>query len=624
MCYNFFAMKSNWDNPFKLDPAKITNPKLRFWVRIFGGLLERLFRFPALARIYNGAKAISGGASFSCNVLEAMGITWSEGRRAGASGSPIPAEGPVVVVANHPFGGIEGVLMLAMLEKYRPDAKVLVNFMLSIIPELRKDFLFVNPFGGNDAKRENMRSMKASLKWLEEGHVLAVFPAGEVSSMDRKAGFVRDIPWSTTIARMIRKSGATVVPIFFEGDNGRFFNFMGRIHPRLRTALLPHELVNKRGRHLRMEFGEPIAPRELSAYATDESLTTFIRLRTYILADRVHGGAAAGGAEEVKQESEDGRTPIIPPVDTEKMRDELATLPSEARLCEGDGLVAYIAKAQEIPSCLREIGRLREVTYREVGEGTGAEIDIDSYDEYYRHLLLWNPEKMEIAGAYRLGLTDEILPERGVEGLYVRTCFVFDREFIDAVSPAIELGRSFIRKEYQRAFSSLLLLWKGICTFIVRNPRYVSLFGPVSISNDYSDSSKEIIMRSMRLSAFDGEHSNLVGAKLAPKPIPPREWLLPEYDFIFADMDAADRLVREIEPDGRPMPILVRQYLKMGGKVLRFNVDPDFNYCIDGMVDIKVAEADERMMRRYMGSEQFAGYRALHGYGTGGDSGKAV
>lgn len=611
-------MNKKPDNPFRLEPSKIGNPKLRAFVRVFRLPLELIFRFRGLKRIYFKARAIGGTASFPRRVLAAMGVTWSEGRGAGAEGPPIPESGPVVVVANHPFGGIEGVVMLAMMEHYRSDSKVMVNFMLSIIPELRKDFLFVNPFGGKDAKRENMKSMKDSLKWLEAGHVLVVFPAGEVSSRDRASGLVRDIPWSTTIARMARKTGAAVVPVFFDGDNGWFFNFAGRIHPRIRTMLLPHEFVNKRNRRLRVEFGDAIPSREMAQYDTDEKLTAFLRLRTYILADRIREtgeavqDAAAGAPGNVTRKAVAAQAEIIPPVAPEAIADDIARLPAESLLCEGDGLRAYVAPASAIPNALREIGRLREITYRKVGEGTNSEIDLDSYDNYYLHLFLWHDERREIAGAYRLGLTDAIVGEKGVDGLYIRTCFKFGMDFIDAIAPAIELGRSFVREEYQRSFSPLMLLWKGICTYVTRNPRYECLFGPVSISNAYSDASKEIMMRSLMLSARSRELDGLVESKLAPKPLQKREWMLPEYDFLLADMDVAAKLVHEIEPDGRQIPILVKQYMKMGGKVVRFNVDPDFNYCIDGMVAIRVSEADPRMMRRYMGAEAFAEYCKMH------------
>ncbi|MBR0055714.1 MAG: lysophospholipid acyltransferase family protein, partial [Kiritimatiellae bacterium] len=461
-------MNNQGENLFRLDPAKIANPGLRLWVRLFRGLLERIFRFPALNRLYAATRALDGPACFSSKVLSAMGVTCHVGRSAGADGNPIPAEGPVVVVANHPYGGIEGVVMLSLMAQWRDDAKVLVNFMLSIIPDLRKDFLFVNPFGGANAKRENMASMKAGLKWLSEGHVLVVFPAGEVSSRDRATGLVRDIPWSDTVARMVEKTSATVVPIFFGGDNGRFFNFMGRIHPRLRTLLLPHELVNKAGRPVRVEVGDAITPREWAPFAAAGKLTTFLRLRTYILAERLAARPAAPDNASSPAAASSARphaprqAEIVPPVPPDELAAEIASLPAESLICEGDGLEVHCARSSQIHKCLREIGRLREVTYREVGEGTNAEIDLDKYDDYYLHLFLWNPEKREIAGAYRMGLADDIVAAHGVKGLYTSTCFDFDLPFIDAIGPAMELGRSFVRREYQLAFSSLMLLRKGI------------------------------------------------------------------------------------------------------------------------------------------------------------------
>ncbi len=592
-------MKNSGDKLFKLDPSAIENRALRFAARLSRGLVERILCFPELNAIYDKTKTLDGDLSFSDKVLQAMGVTWD---LSATSDNPIPAEGPVVVVANHPFGGIEGVLLVALLEKWRPDSKVLVNYLLGAIPELRSSFFFVNPFGGPNAKRENLKSMRTSLQWLASGHLLATFPAGEVSSVSLRKRLVRDNVWSPTIARMVRRTGATVVPIHFSGGNGFLFNLLGLIHPRLRTLQLVRQFVNKTGRKLQVQVGQPITPREMEPFADDDSLSAFLRLRTYVLGEREQAKAAAApGPQQAR---------IVDPVDGAALAAEIAALPPETRMCEGEGLVVYCAEAPAIPQVLREIGRLREVTYREIGEGTNAEIDLDQYDAYYRHVFIWNPAAREIVGAYRMGLADEILAEKGVEGLYTHTCFKFGPELVERLQPAIELGRSFVRREYQKAFSSLMLLWKGIVAFVARHPKYRSLFGPVSISNDYLEASRQLMMRALRASHFDGELAPLISPRCAPRKAGRAEWALPEYDAVTGDLEQVSKLVQEIEPDQKAIPVLLRQYVKMGGRILCFNVDPAFNFSLDGFIAISIPDIDPRVLKRYMGTEEFAAYMA--------------
>ena len=601
-------MNSDHGDPlFKIDPAAIGNPLLRTAARISRPLVERTLCFPALNRIYAATQGMDESLSFPRRVLKAMNVTWTVGEPA----VPPPKEGPVVIVSNHPFGGIEGVLLVALLEAYRDDAKVMVNYLLNAIPDLRRHFFFVDPFGGPDAKRANLKSMKASLKWLEEGHVLAAFPAGEVSSIDLRAGFVRDNVWSPTIARMARKTGATVVPVFFEGGNGAFFNLAGLVHPRLRTLLLPRQFVNKANRELRVEVGQPITPREMEPFDTDEKLTAFLRMRTYVLGERPSAkpprrDGASPAAAKPRQ------APVVDPVPPEELAAEIAALPPEAFLCDGEGLSVYCATAAQIPRALREIGRLREVTYREIGEGTNNEIDLDAYDDYYRHLFIWNASTREIVGAYRLGLADEIVPRFGVKGLYTHTCFRFGDDLVSRLQPAIELGRSFVRREYQRAFSSLMLLWKGISVFVARNPRYKTFFGPVSISNDYLEASRGMMIRSLRATNFANGLSRFVRSRVAPRRLGRSEWQLPEYAPLVGDLEIVSRMVQEIEPDQKGIPVLLRQYVKLGGKVLCFNVDPAFNFCVDGLIAVHIPNADARVLKRYMGPDDYAAYQAAH------------
>jgi putative hemolysin len=252
---------------------------------------------------------------------------------------------------------------------------------------------------------------------------------------------------------------------------------------------------------------------------------------------------------------------------------------------------------------VREIGRLREVTFRAVGEGTGNEIDLDAFDPYYMHLVMWNTDRQEIVGSYRLGLTDTITGEHGIKGLYTRTLFKFDARLMEKLPPTIEMGRSFIRIEYQKAYTSLFLLWRGIATFIVRNPHYRALFGPVSITNEYREASRCMILASMRQTCMDAELAPLVKPKFPPRPPRRAEWSLKEYRYLLNDIEHVAEYVSEIEPDGKDIPVLLRQYLKLGGRILSFNADPDFSSVVDGLIVVDLARTPLKTLRRYMGND---------------------
>ena len=598
-------------NLFRIDTSKIANPLLRVGAGLSRPLIEHTLCFPQLNRIYNKTFDLDENMSFTNRVLNVMNVQWDVGNQ---DDTVIPKEGPLVIVANHPFGGIEGLLMISMLERYRPDAKVMANYILGVMPEIRDRFFFVDPFGGPESKRANLSAMKASLKWIEEGHALAVFPAGEVSSIDLKTGKVRDPAWSPTIARMVRRTKATVLPVFFTGNNGAFFNMAGIIHPRLRTLLLPKQFVNKRNHRIHVELGPSIPWHDMEEYATDEELIQYLRLRTYVLGERESAQPPKKflGLKAKSAPRKPYQAPIVDAVPPEELEAELNSLPESALLLESKGMAVYHGRAHEIPKCLREIGRLREVTYRAVGEGTNHEIDLDAYDEYYVHLFIWNREKREIVGAYRLGLADEICGRLGVRGLYTVTCFKYDSRLIDRIQPCIELGRSWVRVEYQRAFSSLLLLWRGICAFIIRHPHYTTLFGPVSISSDYLDTSRNMILRSLRLSNFEKDLARLVRPRHRLRKAKKAEWNRADFDSYIDDLDLVSKMVQDIEADQKGIPILLRQYIKMGGKFLAFNVDPEFNYCLDGLIAVNLLKCDPKMMSRYMGAEEFAKYVAMH------------
>ncbi|MGI5868816.1 MAG: lysophospholipid acyltransferase family protein [Kiritimatiellia bacterium] len=600
------------DRVFKIDPATapvgMRNPIAR-------RIVERAVGLHKLDKILSDGRRIheeDASRHFCDDILLGMDVQVvvpdeDRGR--------IPRTGPVIVASNHPFGGIEGVVMLSILNSVRPDAKVMANYLLQLIPEMRDMFIPVNPFGSSKAAKQNIKPLLETMKWLRDGHVLGVFPSGEVSSIDLRSGSVRDPAWSTTIAGIARKTGATIVPMFFAGRNPALFQIAGLVHPRLRTVMLPTMTSKKTSSTIEVFIGSPIAPAEVAKFKDDEDLTKYMRLRTYSLAGRATKSPRHRllRLRRLRKQAANVPEEILAETPVEAIEADIATLPPEAHLLDGAGLQVFIAKLPESSAILREIGRLREITFRAVGEGTGRKIDIDVFDSHYHHLFLWNTKNRQVVGAYRLGLADEIVARFGVRGLYTNTLFKFNEKLLRRFQPAIELGRSFVRPEYQRNFAPLLFLWKGIGAFIGRNPQYANLFGPVSITADYRDTSRNMLLRSLRLSNFSTELSRFVKPRRKPRKSKVREeWQNPDFQPFISDVDEVSTIIQDIEKDGKGIPILIRQYLKLGGKILAFNLDTDFSDVVDGLILIDLRKTDPRTRARYMGDEADGLFREHH------------
>jgi putative hemolysin len=307
-----------------------------------------------------------------------------------------------------------------------------------------------------------------------------------------------------------------------------------------------------------------------------------------------------------------GREEVAAPVRPELLAEEVARLPLDRCLAESGDLAVYVGTAGEMPHLLREVGRLRELTFRRVGEGTGRSVDLDRFDRYYEHVLLWNRNRRELVGGYRAGNTAGIVAEHGIGGLYTSTLFRYDERVFQKLGPALELGRSFVRPEYQRQYAPLLLLWKGIARLVAMRPKTPVLFGAVSISKDYSEASREMIYR-----YFDARMrgDGLAGLISARRPFRPP--LLARRDCratcrALRDLEELSQQIVRLETDGKGLPILLRQYAKIGGKMLSFNVDRKFSSVLDGLVVVDLRKTEPAVLDRYMGRESAAKFRQFH------------
>ena len=520
----------------------------------------------------------------------------------------IPENGSLIVVSNHPYGGLDGLILASLMGKIRRDIKILANYLLRAIPEIQDLLFYVDPFEKNQACIRNVCTVKRSINWVKQGGVLALFPSGEVSSFDVKTGRVNDPVWNPQIARIIRNTSANVLPVFFSGANSKWFQLAGLIHPRMRTLLLPREMIRGAMRKIHVRIGNPISAKRLMKFNNDQDLINSLRFRTYNLR---HGSSSYESIPLNFDTKSNSKAEVFRRSNTACL--EFEKLPSKQLLMETRDFVVGVAWAEQIPNLMQLIGRYREECFRAAGEGTGKEIDIDLYDNYYRHLILWHKTNREIAGAYRLGEVDVILPRYGIKGLYTHTLFKIDVRLFRQIGPALELGRSFIRREYQKKYAPLLLLWKGIGAFIAQNSRYTSLFGPVSISPTYLEISRQYMVNFLKSKHYLPRLADYV------RPLTPfRSKYSLRRDIkkatgVIRHLDDLCALIGDIEPVHKGIPVLLKHYLKIGGNLLGFNVDYAFNGTLDGLILVELPATQPQILSRFMGKELAAVYLQQHG-----------
>ncbi|MRT94125.1 lysophospholipid acyltransferase family protein [Ancylomarina sp. 16SWW S1-10-2] len=554
----------------------------------FAKLLMYILRLNKLNDLYS-ANCEKTGVEFINGLIDDLGIKFEfdeeELKR-------IPLDGSFISVSNHPFGGIDGILLIKLLSDIRPDFKVMANFILQKIEPLKDCFLGVNPFEDRKAVASSMGGIKEALRHMSDGSPLGIFPAGEVSAYQSESKNITDKQWQPSILKLIKKAEVPVIPIHFQGSNSLIFYLMGMIHPILRTVKLPSELLNKKNKTIRIRIGNPISLKDQKGFTDINQYGRFLRAKTYML----------GSAVEVKKFYENKSSSkkkkavdIIPAVDVNLISKEIEGL-SEFLLFKAKNFSVYCAPSDDIPNLLIELGRLREITFREVGEGTNHSIDVDEYDLYYHQLFIWDEENKKIVGAYRVGKGKEILDKYGLKGFYLQSLFKMQKAFQPVLSESIELGRSFIVKEYQRKPMPLFLLWKGIMYFLLKNPECRYLIGPVSISNDYSNSSKDLIIKFIMRNYFDYDMGQFIKSrkkfKVKVKGL--------DMDILLEaaknDINKLDKLIGDFEVSNAKLPVLLKKYISLNAKIVGFNIDPNFNDCLDGLIVVDLFDVPVKMI----------------------------
>lgn len=505
------------------------------------------------------------GPEFACGLMRELGVSVEpEGL------DRIPAEGPIIIVCNHPYGMIDGLSLLSRVGTIRPDLKIITNFLLSGIENLKDCFMPVNPFADRPGLRSSLPGLRAAMNHLLSGGALAIFPAGQVSSYDNPQHVVRDIDWQPTMMKLVSGAGVPVVPVYFSGQNSDTFHRLGRISPVLRTIRLPYEMTNKHGYKFTMRVGPAVPAAEIASYKDMDELALYLRNRVYAM-------EGESGTVRTVNASED----VAPAQSPEAIRKEL-----EARECdklfEVGPYACYLSEYDDIPAIIQEIGVRRELTFRSVGEGTGKAIDLDSYDPYYKHLHLWIRDTCELVGCYRLGIGSDIMRDKGIRGFYSDFFYHYDDAMAPMLRQTIELGRSFVVEAHQNEPLPMDLLLKGVLYATAKTPGIRYFMGPASTSSWYPTLYRSLIYQYMVSNCLNKEYSKYVHPDSGYKPDFGR--VVPDRILAAPSIEAFNRQLIRLSGGVYRVPALVKKYIKFGCSLLAFNVDHDFNDALDILV----------------------------------------
>jgi len=594
------------------EVAKAINiEKYGFIGTFIGWLLMKLLKISTINRFYKKNKHIKG-IDFLDRILDEFQIKFEIPEE---DLKRLPKDGAYITVSNHPLGGIDGILLLKLMLEQRKDFKIIANFLLHRIEPMKDYIMPVNPFENRKDAKSSIAGFKSSILHLRNGSPLGLFPAGEVSTY-KDGKLVVDKPWEEAAMKLVKRAEVPVVPIYFHAKNSKLFYTLSKISDTFRTAKLPSEVLSQKRRIIKVRIGKPISVKNQKEHETLEDFSEFLRKKTYMLSNAFENKPKI--LDNISSTLKVPKTPkkIVTPVKTEAMLKEIKILRDEDfRLLKSKNYEVYLSPASKIKNILREIGRLREITFREVGEGTNEAIDLDKFDTYYHHMFLWDAEKNILAGAYRMGLGTKIFETHGIDGFYLQDLFRFEPELHKMMSRSIELGRAFIIKEYQQKPMPLFLLWKGIVHSTLRFPEHKYLIGGVSISNQFSNFSKSLMIEFMKSHYYDPYVAQYVHPK--------KEFKVKlkdaDKDFVFdatkADLNKFDRVIDELEPGALRLPVLLKKYIKQNCRLIGFNVDPLFNNAVDGLMYIKIADLPESTVRPVMEEFQAELERKFSGNG---------
>lgn len=569
------------------DIRKVMNIKVNKGKSVIN-FTKNLLGFDRINRIYNENKTLSG-PEFVDAVIKNLSISFSVSEDIRKK---IPESGPFILIANHPLGGLDGLLLIKLICEIRPDFKLQGNYLLHHIEPIKNYIIPVNPFENYKAARSSYKGIKGSFRHLSEGKPLGIFPAGEVSSYIIEEMKITDRQWQKSSIRFIQEAGVPVIPVFFNGYNSAMFYLLGQVHPFLRTVRLPLELLRRRRKSIQIHIGQPIPYKTIKSFSSTKSLSCFLRAKTYSYENNI---TIENFFKSLKTRK-DNIERIPDAIDPSEILIELNNLPREDFLFTMGNFTVFCSSFYSIPIIIKEIGRLREITFREVGEGSNKSLDIDNFDIHYNHLIIWDNLNKKIVGCYRIGKGKDIIYQYGKQGFYINTLFKINKKMIPVLKKSMELGRSFIVKEYQKQPLALMMLWKGILVYLKRNPDYEYLIGPVSISNNFSKQSKSLIVQFIMENYYNYQLAEYIKPRkefrISGKLLQKNKEILEGIDN---DIKVLDLCISSFQPD-LTIPVLLKKYLKMNGKIIGFNIDPDFNDCLDGLILVNANDIPEEIV----------------------------
>lgn len=515
----------------------------------------------------------------------------------------IPARGRTIFVANHPFGALDGLLALAVLGSVRPDLRLLASSDLAVVPELSPLMFGVDPFSKRHSAQRNAQALRYAMRWLEHEHAVLAFPAGDVAGFDARARCVTDPPWSTAIGQVVKMTGARVVPVHISGANSTLFQVAGFLSPQLRRFMLPREMRRQRRQRITVQIGAPIPAERIGRFHDNEAASMHLRLKTFLAASQSNADIESPGTDRAWED-------LASEMPADALASEIGALPAQNLLLEQGDLQVFLAEPDAIPHTLGEIGRLREQTFRASCAGTRRARDLDRFDRFHEHLFVWHRSRRELVGAQRIGRSEDLRARHDKAGFSTTTDFKLRDPFLRLLGPALELGRIFVRAEYQRSFA-LSLLWKGIGEMVGRDPRYCRLIGSVGLGRNYTATSRQLMMGFLRTHCSDPMISMLVSAR---SPIVRSRALagLATELALLSNLDPLGALIEDIEPDGKGIPVLLRQYVKLGARVLGFTADAHSGFAMECLMMVDLRHTKPRTLSKYLSKSALARFDSMH------------